>query len=77
MELKGQTSNGYILSYVICFLFLIVILSRDMFIPANIRPKQKPVDEFSLSSIFSVLDEMLEVFCHHIEITNLTLISFN
>jgi hypothetical protein len=26
------------------------------------RPKQKPVDDYSLSSIFSVLDEMLEVF---------------
>lgn len=31
-----------------------------MFIPDEIKPKQKPVDETTLSYIFSVLDEMLE-----------------
>jgi hypothetical protein len=32
-----------------------------MFIPDGLKPKQKPIDEYSLSSIFGVLDEMLEV----------------
>ena len=32
-----------------------------MFIPDELKPKQKPVDETTLSYIFSVLDEMLEV----------------
>jgi hypothetical protein len=33
-----------------------------MFIPPEIRPKQKPVDETTLSYIFNVFDELLEVF---------------
>lgn len=33
-----------------------------MFIPDEIKPKQKPVDETTLGYIFSVLDEMLEVW---------------
>ena len=32
-----------------------------MFIPDDLKPKQKPIDETCLSYIFNVLDEMLEV----------------
>lgn len=35
-------------------------LKWDMFIPEDMRPAQKPVDETTLSYIFNVLDEMLE-----------------
>ena len=31
-----------------------------MFIPEEMRPKQKPVDETTLSYIFNILDQMLE-----------------
>ena len=34
---------------------------RDMFIPDELKPKQKPVDETTLTYIFNVFDEMLEV----------------
>ena len=32
-----------------------------MFIPIEMRPKQKPIDETSLSYIFNIFDETLEV----------------
>ncbi len=32
-----------------------------MFIPVEMRPKQKPIDETSLSYIFNIFDETLEV----------------
>ena len=32
-----------------------------MYIPAELRPKQKPCDETTLSYIFNVFDELLEV----------------
>jgi hypothetical protein len=32
-----------------------------MFIPDGLKPKQKPIDEYSLCSIFGVLEEMIEV----------------
>ena len=45
-----------------CFpLYLYFQLKRDLFIPSEIKPKNKPIDEMSLSYIFSILDEMLEV----------------
>ena len=50
----------------------LVDLKWDMFIPDGLKPKHKPIDEYSLSSIFGVLDEMLEVctnkFWNQIEI---------
>ena len=33
----------------------------NMFIPDGLKPKQKPIDEYSLCSIFGVLEEMIEV----------------
>lgn len=35
-------------------------LKWDMFIPDELKPLQKPIDDTTLSYIFNVLDEMLE-----------------
>ena len=36
-------------------------LLRDIFIPVELRPKQKPCDETTIAYIFNLFDEMLEV----------------
>jgi hypothetical protein len=38
-----------------------------MFIPEERRPKQRPVDETTLSYIFNILDQMLEVVLIKVE----------
>ena len=45
-----------------------LVYPRDMFIPDELKPRQKPVDETTLTYIFNVFDEMLEVTCNETDL---------